>query len=360
MLLLEPGEIFFEDYSVRMKLDDSSSSDKEINNWMNGRLKLCSKSLVFVNKDFNEPLVKLQFKEIISIESVAPLDNISNSVLSIIVKQYAEMLKGNRLEPYKFIHKKLKFVISFNYANTDDCLRHMMQLHRAATLPTAEQNAMVMTIVHSRQSRFTFDTSWLEDLSEVVQIVFEVQANKVQPLIVNPGRVLLTNCRIYFQPYNNLDQHPVLKINLKNVKSILKRRFLLRQVGLEIKWTKLPENKEECLFLSVKNQDNRDKLYDKMMEQPLLKLDIVLQNQMTIQWQNGGLSNYEYLLYVNSLADRTFHDLTQYPVMPWIISNYTCPKLDLTDPSNFRDLTKPIGALEPNRLERLKVFNIIN
>lgn len=61
-----------------------------------------------------------------------------------------------------------------------------------------------MTIVHSRQSRFSFDTSWLEDLYE--QVVFEVQANKVLPLIINPGRVLLTNRRIYFQPYNNLDQ----------------------------------------------------------------------------------------------------------------------------------------------------------
>ena len=61
-----------------------------------------------------------------------------------------------------------------------------------------------MTIVHSRQSRFIFDTSWLEDLYE--QIIFELQANKVLPLIINPGRILLTTCRIYFQPYNNMDQ----------------------------------------------------------------------------------------------------------------------------------------------------------
>jgi factor associated with neutral sphingomyelinase activation len=47
-----------------------------------------------------------------------------------------------------------------------------------------------MAIVHSRQSRFSFDTSWLEDLYE--QIVFEVQANKVLPLVINPGRILLT------------------------------------------------------------------------------------------------------------------------------------------------------------------------
>lgn len=61
-----------------------------------------------------------------------------------------------------------------------------------------------MTIVHSRQSRFIFDPSWLEDLYE--QVVIELQANKVLPLIINPGRIVLSTSRLYFQPYNNIDQ----------------------------------------------------------------------------------------------------------------------------------------------------------
>ena len=35
---------------------------------------------------------------------------------------------------------------------------------------------------------------------------------------------------------------------------------------------------------------------------------------MTLQWQNGLISNFQYLLYLNSAADRSFNDLTQYPV----------------------------------------------
>lgn len=56
------------------------------------------------------------------------------------------------------------------------------------------------------------------------------------------------------------------------------------------------------------------------------------------------------------MADRTFNDLTQYPVFPWVISDYSSPTLDLSDPKSFRDLTKPIGALNPERLKRLKVI----
>lgn len=56
------------------------------------------------------------------------------------------------------------------------------------------------------------------------------------------------------------------------------------------------------------------------------------------------------------MADRTFNDLTQYPVFPWVIADYSSPTLDLSNPKSFRDLSKPIGALNPERLKRLKVI----
>ncbi|CAL7951198.1 unnamed protein product [Xylocopa violacea] len=352
MLLLEPGEIFFEDYSVQMKILDTSVSEKQ--EWINGRLKLCSKSLVFVNKDINQPLIKIQLKETIAIDQYQSYNDLAkcSNILSIQCKQYVKMLEKNILAPYKFIHQNATFHFYFNYAKVDDCLPQILQLFRATTLPTAEQNAMITAIVHSRQSRVSFDTSWLEDLYE--QVVLETQANKVLPLIINPGRILLTTSRIYFQPYNNLDQHPVLKIQLKDIINIIKRRFLLRQIGLEIKWLRQLENKVEHLFISLKSQNTRDELYTSLLNQSAVSLERVPQDQMTMRWQNGSLSNYDYLLYINSLADRTFHDLTQYPIMPWILQDYTSVKLDLNDPSIYRDLSKPIGALEPNRLERLK------
>lgn len=69
--------------------------------------------------------------------------------------------------------------------------------------------------------------------------------------------------------------------------------------GLEIKWKRPPDNKLECLFLSLKSQEERDTLYTKLTSQPALRLDTIPQNQMTMQWQNGALSNYDYLLYIN-------------------------------------------------------------
>lgn len=56
-----------------------------------------------------------------------------------------------------------------------------------------------------------------------------------------------------------------------------------------------------------------------------------------------------------SVADRTFNDFTQYPVFPWVVADYTSKQLDLSNPATFRDLSKPIGALNPERLAQFKV-----
>lgn len=42
---------------------------------------------------------------------------------------------------------------------------------------------------------------------------------------------------------------------------------------------------------------------------------------------------------------RTYNDLNQYPVFPWVLTNYDSEELDLTIPGNFRDLSKVIVFL---------------
>ncbi|KAK2748947.1 hypothetical protein FQN57_007230 [Myotisia sp. PD_48] len=64
----------------------------------------------------------------------------------------------------------------------------------------------------------------------------------------------------------------------------------------------------------------------------------------TKKWLKGEMSNFHYLMHINTLAGRTFNDLTQYPVFPWVLADYTSDELDLTNPRTFRDLSKPMGC----------------
>ena len=56
---------------------------------------------------------------------------------------------------------------------------------------------------------------------------------------------------------------------------------------------------------------------------------------------------------LNIFAGRTYNDINQYFVFPWILTNYTSDHLNLEKTCNYRDLTKPMGALNPQRLEPL-------
>ena len=61
-------------------------------------------------------------------------------------------------------------------------------------------------------------------------------------------------------------------------------------------------------------------------------------------WQQGRLSNLAYLLKLNQLAGRSYNDLSQYPVFPWVLADFQSPKLNLSSTSSFRDLNMPVGA----------------
>lgn len=65
-------------------------------------------------------------------------------MLSVDCKRHVEMLEKNILAPYRFIHQNTVFHFCFNYAKIEDCLPLILQLHRAASLVTVEQNAMVI------------------------------------------------------------------------------------------------------------------------------------------------------------------------------------------------------------------------
>ncbi|KPM35037.1 Beige 1 [Neonectria ditissima] len=159
-----------------------------------------------------------------------------------------------------------------------------------------------------------------------------------------------------------------------DVISISKRRFLFRDVAIEVFFTD-----GRSYLLTTINPTVRDELFVKMLNkaphtsganalpnpedgwrlESLKVFDESPQgfgskfgtffnsspwNPIMKRWQRGEISNFHYLMMVNTMAGRTFNDLTQYPVFPWVLADYTSDDLDLEDPATFRDLSKPMGA----------------
>jgi len=54
---------------------------------------------------------------------------------------------------------------------------------------------------------------------------------------------------------------------------------------------------------------------------------------------------------LNTLARRSYNDLTQYPVFPWVLADHSSEVLDFKKSSIFQDLSKPVGAHDTKRFE---------
>jgi hypothetical protein len=60
------------------------------------------------------------------------------------------------------------------------------------------------------------------------------------------------------------------------------------------------------------------------------------------EWKNYKINNLKYLMYLNIFANRSFNDLTQYPVFPWLFCNYNDNKKET------RNLSLPMGMIDFN------------
>lgn len=142
LLLLEPYEIYFEDFYADMLILETKDG-------YDGKLKICSKSIVFEPKQIDKPLMKVNYKDCIEISNHKGQMN-ENKVLKIVTQHYIEMLDGNIIAPYKFQNKqKTSFTFVLKYVSIDECLPKIQQLQRASTLPIYEQNSMVSVMTGS-------------------------------------------------------------------------------------------------------------------------------------------------------------------------------------------------------------------
>jgi hypothetical protein len=73
------------------------------------------------------------------------------------------------------------------------------------------------------------------------------------------------------------------------------------------------------------------------------------------KWLEGKMGNYEYVLLLNRYIGKSFCDLENYPIFPWILTNYGTETLDFNDKSLFRDLSRPLST-EFGRLTKSHVL----
>ncbi|KAJ3438053.1 lysosomal-trafficking regulator [Anaeramoeba flamelloides] len=140
------------------------------------------------------------------------------------------------------------------------------------------------------------------------------------------------------------------------IREIYPQRYFLKDLALEIMLTN-----GQTLFLIFNNREQRDETFKILKAQDLPNIsqllgkhfDKFLPLRKCIQlWKTRKISNFQYLMWLNTLASRTYNDLNQYPIFPYLVSNYNDPELDFSNKNDFRNLRFLMGCLNSKRKER--------
>ena len=322
--------------------------------------------------NLNEPVFRLPYKKILSLvpavgpgagtvagsgdardgspsapssSSAQSSDGSSLDAFEVEATERIDMKTGNRNIPYVWHTGRFTFRFALRYAALKDVLDQISELHALSQDGSPDGAAELGRIIESHEDSVEFSPGWLMDDSEDIQV--QLKASRVTPLCWHPGRVVVSPLRVYFLPFNIVSSAPMVAYPLKNVVSIHKRTHQLQDIGVELFFSD-----NDSVYFAFNGKEERDKFHASVVQQPALYVKVEKPlHQRREDWLNGKLSNYDYLMFLNRQANRSFNDLTQYPIFPWILSDYESTSLDLNSRAVYRDLKKPIGALDSKRLK---------
>ncbi|KAG9138702.1 hypothetical protein Leryth_023201 [Lithospermum erythrorhizon] len=214
-----------------------------------------------------------------------------------------------------------------------------------------------------------------EEKDHEERIFLEIPSTIVRPSKILRGTLQITSRRLHFIVDNvaknisgdgsdNIEGDEIVgkfkTWSLSSLHQIYSRRYFLRRSALELFMVD-----RSNIFVDFGSIEGRQNAYRALVQaHPPNINNIYLETQKPEQlfqktqlmerWARREMTNFEYLMQLNTIAGRSYNDITQYPVFPWILSDYKSSTLDLSDPCSYRDLSKPIGALNSDRLKEFQ------
>ncbi|XP_014662039.1 PREDICTED: uncharacterized protein LOC106805075 [Priapulus caudatus] len=203
------------------------------------------------------------------------------------------------------------------------------------------------TLHHSKAILHTLHTN--------EKISFHCKCYSVSPFAETAGELLVGELHLHFvideirpesatlvQDYMPMLGMPHISSQFEDLMEVHKRRYQLKDNALELFLCN-----GNTFLLAFESTKDRDKVYQELLGRHLPNLaDTDRLSSVQQQWMDGAITNFEYLTQLNKMAGRSFNDLMQYPVFPFILAQYNWEYLDLEDPAHFRsDLGVAAGTV---------------
>ena len=167
---------------------------------------------------------------------------------------------------------------------------------------------------------------------------------------------------------NKAKREKEILLFIKDIKEIIRKRVLLMDQAFEIF-----NISGKSFFFNFFQKKLCDEICGILKENCQCRIEDSYKERIKSiisSFKKGEMSNYEYLLYLNKLSTRTYNDLSQYPIFPWIVKdiahfiNEDNPKNtdqdteEETDENDIlRDMNYPISMQnEEKRLTEIQKF----
>ena len=151
----------------------------------------------------------------------------------------------------------------------------------------------------------------------------------------------------FIEDYHKKDDY-YLKIKFNKIKWSFERSYYYSNIGIEI-YTK---NQKSYFFVF----ENPKELND--LKRRLIKDSNIY--DIKEKWLNNEMSTFKFIMLLNIHGNRSFKDLTQYPIFPCVYPQnnaeitYINNKLNLLNLTNKRDLNKPMGSMDDDLKSKLR------
>ena len=215
-----------------------------------------------------------------------------------------------------------------------------------------DRRANLTSFNYNKNYKFSRKVIYLKKINEIhkrshlqIQNSLEIFTENGESyfIVFNPE----TRELIFDEIMSNIDEiykdkkNPILSASIQNKDNI----FYLKHTPSKYL---TPEFYHTWKNHKIKQNSRKKSNYKCIVEMNLFKDDILCE-----YWAKNKISNFDYIIILNTLAGRTFNDLSQYFIFPWIICDFNKNILDWMSNSIYRDLSLPIYACGED-IEKIK------
>ena len=192
--------------------------------------------------------------------------------------------------------------------------------------------------------------------------------------ISNALEIFLNNGQSYFLVFNQENRDIVFDQIITKINDLYKNKNNKIEI---FKHSKLSNqyNKENSLYMKhcpilsfyqsqeaenfLKNQTKKGYISN-ICGYKLVMDGNTLKDEIYNEWCKNKISNYDYLMLLNIIAGRSFNDLSQYFIFPWIIHDFNKNILNWLSNSIYRDLSLPIHACGEDKERIINKYNLLD